>query len=183
MSARRRRMIRGGREMQPPHVEFDEAFVARLRAGDERAFRELVMALHGSLRRLARAYSRDASVVEEAVQETWLGVVRGIAGFEGRSPLRSWIFAILVHQAKKRAVRAHTRGLRESQLDMFTDTDPLAGGFLEDGHWRAPPDPWDLRNPEAEFLTAEAQQVIVAALEAMPESQRAGWCSSGTSRA
>ncbi len=158
--------------MPAPGVEFDEAFVARLRAGDERAFRDLVTALHGSLQRLARAYSRDDSVIEEAVQETWVGVFRGIAAFEGRSPLRSWIFSILVNQAKKLAVRAHTRAQREPALDDLAEGDPLAGAFFEDGHWREPPSPWDPQDPETAFLTAEAQEVIVAALESLPESQR-----------
>jgi RNA polymerase sigma-70 factor (ECF subfamily) len=41
-------------------------------------------------------------VAEEVAQDTWLAVLRGIAGFEGRSSLKTWIFRILVNQARKR---------------------------------------------------------------------------------
>ena len=39
---------------------------------------------------------------EDVVQETWLGVIRGIDGFESRASLNTWIFRILVNRAKTR---------------------------------------------------------------------------------
>lgn len=157
--------------------EFDAAFVARLRRGDERAFRDLVAALHGALLRLARGWSRDDTVVEEAVQETWVGVFRGIGAFEGRAPLRSWVFGILVNQAKKHALRARRRAQVESggafgAAGRPEDEDPLEGSFQPDGHWREFPEPWDLRDPVAAFETAEARAVIERTIEALPDSQR-----------
>ena len=47
---------------------------------------------------------KSAATAEEVVQETWIGVLRGLDGFEGRSSLKSWIFGILVNCAKARAV-------------------------------------------------------------------------------
>ena len=170
----------GERSVSGRQEEFDAAFVARLRAGDDRAFRELVGALHGALTRFARAYSRDETVVEEAVQETWIGVFGGIGAFEGRAPLRTWIFGILVNQARKLAVRAQRQARNErggpevsaSGAGPGDEADPLEGCFEPDGHWKDFPVTWDRQDPEAVLLTAEAQAVIERAIEEMPESQR-----------
>lgn len=153
-------------------VEFDAAFVGRLRASDERAFRALVTALHGPLRRFARSFTHDDSIIEEALQETWLGVIRGIGAFEGRASLRTWIFGILANQARRLAVRARDRAQREGGAPADGSDDPLEGRFAADGHWREPPTAWDLRDPEAMFLTGEAQGVLQRSLDEMPEAQR-----------
>lgn len=76
-----------------------------LRRGDERAFRELVDRHAASMLRRARVYVRDRSVAEEVVQEAWLGVLRGIERFEGRSSLKTWLLRIVANLAKTRAVR------------------------------------------------------------------------------
>ena len=79
--------------------------VERLRAGDEQAFEALVLRHDGALRRLARTFVRTDAAADDVVQATWLGVIRGLAAFEGRSSLRTWIFGILVNQARTRATR------------------------------------------------------------------------------
>ena len=86
----------------------DLGLVERLRAGDETAFMQLVEQLQPQMLRVARMYVATASVAEEVVQEAWLGVLRGIERFEGRSSLRTWIFRIVVNTAK-------TRGQREGR--------------------------------------------------------------------
>jgi RNA polymerase sigma-70 factor, ECF subfamily len=52
------------------------------------------------LLRLATAYVRDGAAAQDVVQDTWLGVLRGLDRFEGRSPPKVWIFQILVNTAK-----------------------------------------------------------------------------------
>jgi RNA polymerase sigma factor (sigma-70 family) len=76
-----------------------------LRHGDERAFSRLVDGYGAAMLRVARLYCRDRAVAEEVVQEAWLGVLRGIERFEGRSTLRTWLFRIVANVAKTRAVR------------------------------------------------------------------------------
>src|ERR671935_236691 len=44
-------------------------------------------------------------VGEVVVQETWLGVLRGLERFRGESSVKTWLFRILTNQAKTRAVR------------------------------------------------------------------------------
>ena len=56
-----------------------------LRRGDEQAFTALVDGYGASMLRMARVYVHDRAVAEEVVQEAWVGVLRGIERFEGRS--------------------------------------------------------------------------------------------------
>ena len=71
-----------------------------LRAGDEAAFTFLVGRYHASIMRLARIHLPDRGAAEEVVQDAWLGVLRGLGRFEGRSSLKTWIFRILVSRAR-----------------------------------------------------------------------------------
>ena len=157
-----------------PH---DAELTARLRARDEAAFRELVKTLHGPLTRLARSFCRNESVAEEALQETWLAVIKGIAGFEGRSPLKSWIFGILVNQARRLAVKEHKRAQVEQGMphnagpDTGADPD-VEPGMGANGRWHTPPAPWGLENPESLVMQKETLGIIEDALESMPDTQR-----------
>ncbi len=149
--------------------EDDRRTVAALLAGDERAFEALVRRYHSSLLRVAMSYVRPRSAAEEVVQETWLGVLRGLPTFEGRSSLRTWIFRILVNQAR-------TRGVRERRTVPFSalgDGDPAVDPerFLPDGRWATPPAAI-AGVPEAALLGADARAHILAAIDELPPSQR-----------
>src|SRR5205814_205611 len=124
------------------HVD-DAALVDRLRAGDEAAFAELVRLYHPSLLRFARLFVSSPAVAEDVVQETWLGVLRGIGRFEGRSSLKTWIFRILANTAKTRGVR-EARSIPFSALGDDEDAvDPdrfLGPGERFPGHWAQPPE-------------------------------------------
>jgi len=93
-------------------VHDESTLLARLREGDEQAFEGLIARHDGALRRVARTYLRTDAAVDDVVQETWLGVVRGLDRFEGRSSLRTWIFSILVNRARTRAVTHLSSGYR-----------------------------------------------------------------------
>src|SRR5919199_5624727 len=83
----------------------DASLVAALRSGDEAAFAWLVEQYQGALLRLARLYVGDSAAAEDVVQETWLGLLRGLGRFEGRASLKTWLFRVLVNRARTRAVR------------------------------------------------------------------------------
>src|SRR6187551_1337610 len=91
----------------------DAEVVAALKRGEESAFAELVDAYSPGLLRMARMYVRDREVAADVVQETWIGVLRGIDRFEGRSSLKTWIYRILINTAK-------TRGQREARSIPFS---------------------------------------------------------------
>ncbi|MFD0574889.1 RNA polymerase sigma factor [Dactylosporangium darangshiense] len=73
----------------------DAVIVARLRQRDEAMFAALIDAWSPGLLRAARAFVADEHAAQDVVQETWLGVLRGIATFEGRSSVRTWVYRIL----------------------------------------------------------------------------------------
>jgi RNA polymerase sigma-70 factor (ECF subfamily) len=120
-------------------VHDDEAdLVRRLRAGDEAAFATLVRRYQAPLVRLASTFVSNRAVAEEAVQETWLGVVRGIERFEGRASIRTWLFRILVNQARTAGVREH----RSIPLDLGDEAAVPVERFDHAGEWGTPPGPW-----------------------------------------
>jgi RNA polymerase sigma-70 factor, ECF subfamily len=155
----------------------EERLVHDLKNGDEASFAMLIERYHSSLTRLALAYVRDRAVAEEVVQETWLGVIRGIARFEGRSSLTTWIFRILANTAK-------TRGERERRTVPFSALDGDGRGepavdperFLDSGHprwaghWATPPASWDLI-PEDRLAAKETLACIREAIEVLPTAQ------------
>lgn len=140
----------------------------RLRAGDEAAFVTLVGRHHDSMLRLARTFVNSHAVAEEVVQETWLGVLRGIDRFEGRSSLRTWLLAILVN-------RARSAGVREARSVPASDGAVAAvdaSRFDASGAWSSPPEHWT-EQVEQRIGAAALREEILAALTQMPERQRA----------
>jgi RNA polymerase sigma-70 factor (ECF subfamily) len=152
-------------------VDDDHVLLGRLRSGDERAFEMLVDRYDGSLRRVARTYVRTQGAVEDVVQETWLGVLRGLSAFAGRSSLRTWIFSILLNQARTRA-RRDARSLPFSALE--TDDGPTVdpAAFGADGRWASAPARLD-GDPETGLLSGELRAELLHAVEALSEEQRA----------
>jgi RNA polymerase sigma-70 factor (ECF subfamily) len=155
----------------------DAVLVARLRAGDEAAFRGLVLRHHAALVGLARASVSSHAVAEEVAQETWLAVIQGIGGFEGRSSLKSWIFAILVNRARSRGVREQ-RIVPMSSLGDEGDDGPTVDadrfgqtGQRWAGHWCSPPLPWE--GPAERLIAKETRAVVAEAIERLPTRQRA----------
>ena len=86
-------------------IDDDSTLVARLREHDEAAFSALVDHYAPAMLRVARGYVASVETAEDVVQETWIAVMNGIAGFEARSSLRTWLFTVLINIAKKRGVR------------------------------------------------------------------------------
>ncbi len=152
--------------------ENEASLVVRLRAGDRTAFSALVQRSASSLLRVARSLVRDPAAAEELVQETWLAVLTGLDGFEGRSSLRTWLFRILVNKARTRFVR-DGRMVPFSALGGPGDDAAEAGRFDADDAWREPPSTWSEENPERLVLAAETRAAIEACIAELPETQRA----------
>lgn len=158
----------------PPPREDTE--VAALRAGDEHAFLALVNRHHRGMVRVASLYLRSAATAEEAVQDAWLGVLRGLHLFEGRSSLKAWIFGILVHCAKARAAReARSVPLSALEAEEREEGPSVPADRFHDegsrwaGHWASPPEPW----PDARAESGELLGLVGEALDTLPEAQRA----------
>jgi RNA polymerase sigma-70 factor, ECF subfamily len=157
----------------------DGDVLRRLRSGDESAFAELVDRWSPAMLRIARAYVATAQSAEDAVQDAWLGVVRGLPRFEGRSSLRTWVFTILVNQAR-------TRGAREARIIPLSDLgrDDDTGPTVDPDRFQGPGDPhpggwkpagrpasWE-GQPEGRVLAGEALRLLGSALTLLPPRQR-----------
>jgi len=153
----------------------DRRVIEALRRGDEHAFLALVNKHHAAMLRVASAYVSNRAVAEEVVQEAWLGILKGLASFEGRSSLRSWIFGILANCAKSRGVRE----ARTTPFSSFADPeeDELAvdpSRFLGSdhprwpGHWAAPPEQW----ADEKVLAKQTVRFIGEEIEKLPPAQR-----------
>ena len=152
-------------------VHDDTTLLARLRSGDEQAFDALVLAHDGALRRVARTFVRTDSAAEDVVQETWLGVIRGLDGFQGRSSLRTWIFGILVNQARRRGVR-DARSVPFSALEDGEGPTVEPAAFAADGRWTSAPTRLE-DDPETGLLSAELRAHVLDAVDALSRDQRA----------
>ena len=103
----------------------DVDLVTQLRAGDESAIAQLVDQWSPAMLRVARSYVASPQSAEDVVQDAWLGMLSGLAKFEGRSSLRTWTFSILVN-------RARTRGAREARTLPQSPLDPRGGPNVGD---------------------------------------------------
>src|SRR4051794_29222248 len=161
-----------------PSMAQDEELLVRLRAGDTAAFAAIVDDWSPVMLSVARRYVRDRQAAEDVVQETWLGVMTGLARFEGRSSVRSWAFSILINRAKTRRCR-DARVLSSARLTGLEPSGPTvdparfqgADGAYP-GHWTSAgaPRPWD--QPERQVLAHELGALIDRALDELPERQR-----------
>jgi RNA polymerase sigma-70 factor, ECF subfamily len=86
----------------------DSELASRCRAGDLRGY-ERLYARHGArMKNLARNLLNSSIEAEDAVQETFLKVQRGIASFRGQSSFVTWVYRILVntcHDARRGRLR------------------------------------------------------------------------------
>lgn len=128
------------------------------------------------MQRVARGYVDSNATADEVVQETWLAVLTRIDRFERRSSLNTWIFSILVNQARKRGGRER-RTVPLSSLGAGDGEEHSvdADRFHNDdgtwpGHWATPPRPW--QRPERRLLSLEARGHLRQALAQLPERQR-----------
>lgn len=148
--------------------EGDVALVKALRSNDEATFARLVSRLHPRLVATARRILGSSEEAEDAAQETWRRVVRGLDAFEGRSRFDTWVFQILVNRARTARGAAALR--REERLMADADRDPLDGRFDRWMQWTVHPESWG--NPEEDVLSAEVRRIVGGALDSLPELQR-----------
>jgi RNA polymerase sigma-70 factor (ECF subfamily) len=157
----------------------ERRLIEAAREGDEEAFAELVAPYRAELR--AHCYRMLGSLpdAEDALQETLLRAWRGLARFEGRSSLRSWLYTVATN-AGLRAIEQRPR--RVLPIDYAPDADPHDGPAepLTESVWLQPyPDvelglAADLLGPDARYEQRESIELaFAAALQHLPARQRA----------
>jgi RNA polymerase sigma-70 factor (ECF subfamily) len=154
----------------------ETALIAALREGDEAAFAQLVDQHAASMLRVARGYVPSREIAEEVVQETWIALLKGIDNFEGRSSLRTWLFAVMINIAKARGVRE--RRDADAAIAAYTGgtVDPARFRNADDpypGHWKQGDEPAPFpETPEGSALGNELVDVARRKLDKLPERQR-----------
>lgn len=146
-------------------VEPDIEQLRRLRDGDEDAFVMLVTRYHQPMLRLARTMVSNRAVAEEIVQDTWMGVVRGIDQFEGRSSFKTWLYRILINRARSAGAKEHLT----ASIESLHSVDPTR--FDAQGHWADPLDRWR-DDAESRLDAATLVPILESALEDLAPRQR-----------
>ena len=125
------------------------------------------------------AFVSRRAVAEEVVQDTWLNVLQGLDGFEAKSSLRTWIYAILCNCARKRAEQEQ-RLVPLSELaaeeasgdDLGVSRDRFFHGGRWAGMWSSAVPRWD-DVPEERLVSGELRTALLEAINALPRMQRA----------
>jgi len=146
-------------------VETDTELLGRLRTGDEEAFVMLVTRYQQPMLRLARSMVPSHAVAEEVVQDTWMGVVRGIELFEGRSSLKTWLFRILGNRARSVGAREP----RDVPMEFLHTVDPVR--FDRNGQWADPVERW-VEDSDDRLDARTWSPILSAALHSLPAQQR-----------
>lgn len=165
--------------LSPDHPDYEQ--VVALLQGQETAFDALVNQHYSAMLRVALGYVGEARIAEEVIQETWIAVLRGLANFEGRSSLKTWIFSILVNRAKTYARREqrfdHVTLLEEDETELYGVETVALDRFLPPDHpewpsaWAIYPVQWD-HAPEERLLSQEVMQRIEQVVASLPPKQR-----------
>ncbi|GAA5085433.1 RNA polymerase sigma-70 factor (ECF subfamily) [Thermocatellispora tengchongensis] len=158
-------------------VEDVDRELARARAGDDAAFERLVAPLRRELH--AHCYRMLGSVydADDALQDALLRAWQGLAGFEGRGSLRSWLYTVATRTCLDAIER---RGRRALPVDLgpASERAVVADAPLDDVLWLGPyPDAGlgaGALSPHARYEQREAVELaFVAALQHLPGNQRA----------
>ena len=146
------------------------------RRGDEAAFERLAMEHRAELHAYCYQMLGSAADADDAVQETLVGAWRGLAGFEGRSSLRTWLYRIATNACLRLAAGRRRRllspGYGPSRADVHDLGEPVAEPvWLEPYPHEVASDHGD---PAARYEKLEnVELAFVAALQNLPARQRA----------
>jgi RNA polymerase sigma-70 factor (ECF subfamily) len=142
----------------------DQALIEKIRAGDFQAFESLVTRYESKVYRLAIRMLRNAQDAEDALQETFIQVYRGLPGFEGRSTFSTWLFRLATNAC---LMKIRHRATEPSRLLPLEDYLPRQdqGEIPQMVDWTD--------RPEDALLSKESREKMMEALEKLPPEYRA----------
>jgi RNA polymerase sigma-70 factor (ECF subfamily) len=145
----------------------DHALLARLHAGEEAAFSDLIREQGPALLSLCRRLLGHEEDARDAVQEAFLSAFKALPGFQGESRLSSWLHRIAVNAAlmRRRAIGRRREELHEAELE------DLLPRFTPGGHHVEVPRAW-AEPADAEAQRGEDRELLRSAIDRLPETYR-----------
>ncbi len=155
------RAARGTRDSRTGSEE--SALLARLRAGEDDAYHQLVRDYGGRMLAVARRFLRNEEDARDAVQDAFLSAFRSIGSFEGGARLSTWLHRIVVNAALMK--------LRTRRRKPEKPIEDLMPGFIEDGHFAQIPMAW---RPSAadELESREVRELVLRNIDLLPAIYR-----------
>ena len=139
----------------------ERRLVKRLKARDERAFREFVTEHQQLVFNLVFRFLGNREEAEDVSQEVFVTVFKSIDRFRAESRLSTWIYRISVNHAKNRLKYLQRRKSdRRQSLDSTSETD------LQPADRAGDP------GPESIAIGRQTERLIQNALKALEDDQR-----------
>ena len=145
-------------------TDADAPLIDRAKRGDQRAFEMLVVKYQRRIERLIGRMVRDADLVADIAQETFIRAYRALPQFRGESAFYTWLYRIAVNTAKKTLV--------EAKRDQIVTESTLVGRGDEDETSRVEHELSHSETPEAVLASKEIAATVNAAIEALSEDLR-----------
>ena len=144
--------------------DVDAPLVERVKQGDARAFEMLVVKYQRRIERLIGRMVRDADLVPDIAQETFIRAYRALPQFRGDSAFYTWLYRIAVNTAKK--------ALMELKRDPLVTETALASREQDDETSRVENELSDGETPESLMASKQVAQTVNAAIEGLSEDLR-----------
>ena len=146
-----------------PDLDAERELLARLRAGDDAAYEQLVREASRQLLAVARRILRNEQDAEDAVQQGFLSAFRALPTFNGDCRLTTWLHRIVTNAALMK--------LRSKAHRPEDPIEPLLPTFLEDGHHTHQFSEWNIP-ADNRLVRKDASARVRAAIHQLPERYR-----------
>ena len=143
----------------------DSALIQQARAGDRRAFTDLVHRYEDTVYRFAFKVCRDRDQAAEALQDTFINVFRKLDSFDGKSKFSTWLYTIVTNNCLMKRRRRKTHAVEES-LELL-DSPPEHGHDGQGRHVAR----WD-ETPADLLLDQELRTLMDSAILKLPVEYR-----------
>lgn len=141
----------------------EEAFIFRLKTGDQEAFRDLVSQFNGAIFNTASGILQNMEDAEDITQEVFMEVFRSVEGFKGQSKLSTWIYRITVSKSLE-MIRKRNRkkrfGLMKSLEEIRVEPVPELTAFY---------------HPGVRLENKEHAAILFKSINKLPEKQKAAF--------
>lgn len=141
----------------------DPQLIARLRAGEESAFEQLVRSTSGRLLAAARRLLHNEEDARDAVQNAFIRAFQSLSRFRQESSISTWLHRIVINEALMR--------LRSRRSSEEASIDDLLPAFVADGHQTRDTVDWS-ESADRAMERAETAEMVRRKIDQLPELYR-----------